>query len=255
MEFTAGRTILYKRDDFCHQCSKENIELLLCGRCRYAYYCSKECQITNWKNLHKVQCNIHSEFNPYEAADKILNMEKVKDAFKIYSRFSPRIQINGKGEQVLTYFQLICVNLFGKGDEKRSGVYMIMKLGPMDFVRNVIHVHNHPKITQDNVQDAFIVRFSFYVRKDTETKNTGSYYFIDMVEKLAYAPEVTGKEAITSTRDIQDHAQIFGNVGIDSEFFDTITANNNKTEVICTDAEGYMFKHQCHPSLHYLFDK
>ncbi|KAK9820089.1 hypothetical protein WJX72_006020 [[Myrmecia] bisecta] len=29
--------------------------LLKCGRCKIVYYCSKECQKTNWK-IHKIYC-------------------------------------------------------------------------------------------------------------------------------------------------------------------------------------------------------
>lgn len=45
------RSILYKK---CVQCGQHN-NLLQCGRCECVYYCSKQCQKTNWK-IHKSIC-------------------------------------------------------------------------------------------------------------------------------------------------------------------------------------------------------
>lgn len=38
----------------CKQCG--NKSSLCCGRCGKAWYCSKECQVLHWKNVHKVKC-------------------------------------------------------------------------------------------------------------------------------------------------------------------------------------------------------
>ena len=40
----------------CANCYKESeTELLRCGKCRRVFYCSKECQLKDWK-LHKKMC-------------------------------------------------------------------------------------------------------------------------------------------------------------------------------------------------------
>lgn len=43
----------------CKNCNveKERSSLMVCGRCKYAQYCSKECQTANWK-IHSNDCDI-----------------------------------------------------------------------------------------------------------------------------------------------------------------------------------------------------
>lgn len=45
-----------RRCILCHFCKTERINLDKCGRCRKALYCSRECQISHWKD-HKLDCN------------------------------------------------------------------------------------------------------------------------------------------------------------------------------------------------------
>jgi tetratricopeptide (TPR) repeat protein len=39
----------------CHYCKKQDVKLMLCSRCKQAFYCSKECQLNHWKT-HKLFC-------------------------------------------------------------------------------------------------------------------------------------------------------------------------------------------------------
>jgi len=56
---TTGKTILNK---ICRHCSKSGLtaefqkSLMACSRCQQAYYCSKTCQIADWK-IHKKNCH------------------------------------------------------------------------------------------------------------------------------------------------------------------------------------------------------
>lgn len=45
----------------CHHIPCKNVgipkeDILICSRCRMYTYCSKECQVNDWKSLHKSQC-------------------------------------------------------------------------------------------------------------------------------------------------------------------------------------------------------
>jgi len=40
----------------CFRVETETIKFKICGRCRKATYCSKECQVKSWKALHKASC-------------------------------------------------------------------------------------------------------------------------------------------------------------------------------------------------------
>ncbi|KAF7372771.1 BZ3500-MvSof-1268-A1-R1-Chr4-3g07231 protein [Mycena sanguinolenta] len=53
--------------DTCRLAESETLkkQLLICGGCLVAKYCSKECQRTDWKNAHKNQCHL------YEAAKSL----------------------------------------------------------------------------------------------------------------------------------------------------------------------------------------
>ena len=43
-----------KQDDLCMSC-KENMAIVTCSACRFARYCSKDCQKNHWK-CHKPEC-------------------------------------------------------------------------------------------------------------------------------------------------------------------------------------------------------
>lgn len=54
--------ILNMNVEHCANCNKTANEqpdhrLSLCGRCKLVKYCSKECQITHWKKIHRAVCN------------------------------------------------------------------------------------------------------------------------------------------------------------------------------------------------------
>ena len=40
----------------CAHCGKEGAGELTCSRCKSASYCSKECQVADWKRGHKLSC-------------------------------------------------------------------------------------------------------------------------------------------------------------------------------------------------------
>jgi len=37
-------------------CTKKNMSLKMCGRCKVAAYCSRDCQVAHWKQGHKGEC-------------------------------------------------------------------------------------------------------------------------------------------------------------------------------------------------------
>ena len=43
----------------CHRRAAEDEEFKCCSRCKQAYYCSKDCQVNNWK-IHKANCKRHA---------------------------------------------------------------------------------------------------------------------------------------------------------------------------------------------------
>ena len=46
------------RMDMCFSCKKKDTKLQLCSNCKFITYCSKECQIEDWKERHKHECNL-----------------------------------------------------------------------------------------------------------------------------------------------------------------------------------------------------
>lgn len=48
-----------EKQSYCNACLKKT-KLLACSRCRQVYYCSKQCQVTNW-SLHKLECRYLQE--------------------------------------------------------------------------------------------------------------------------------------------------------------------------------------------------
>ena len=42
----------------CIQCKKSHPNPMRCARCHHVAYCSKACQATHWKNVHKAQCKL-----------------------------------------------------------------------------------------------------------------------------------------------------------------------------------------------------
>lgn len=44
----------------CFHCGRTTQQLLKCGKCKVACYCQKECQVTNWKNHHKSECELYA---------------------------------------------------------------------------------------------------------------------------------------------------------------------------------------------------
>jgi hypothetical protein len=38
-------------------------KLLCCGRCHLTFYCSKTCQLEDWRNGHKSSCKLATKTN------------------------------------------------------------------------------------------------------------------------------------------------------------------------------------------------
>ena len=51
------------KSNVCHFCWKQpsNGHLYRCGKCKFARYCSKECQSADWKQSHKIRCKAISK--------------------------------------------------------------------------------------------------------------------------------------------------------------------------------------------------
>jgi hypothetical protein len=48
-------------EEKCGACNKRDCALSLCARCKMVQYCSKECQVKDWKARHKLQCVRHQQ--------------------------------------------------------------------------------------------------------------------------------------------------------------------------------------------------
>lgn len=47
----------------CRNCDAKSNNLLLCSRCQLIYYCSKECQLEDWKSHKKDCCTVPNQKN------------------------------------------------------------------------------------------------------------------------------------------------------------------------------------------------
>lgn len=220
----------------CDWCEEDHIKLYSCANCRYSNYCSKDCQRNAWKSIHKHICSIYVTFNPYTEVDKLLDRKDVKDALNVYSRYSPRL-VEHNNNLFVMYFHLICVNTFG--NYKRSGVYTVLKLGSIEYMKDKIKYHKVPNISVDRLQDIFHIKISFYYREEIHPFPMGRYYFLDLVEKVAYVPEVNNSTAIRNKEYILNRCQIYGNVAIYENSHDIVTEIDShlKEPFVCIDTE------------------
>lgn len=46
---------MYRAAKSCVKCGKSDIKLKLCAKCKDLYYCSRECQVADWK-VHRDEC-------------------------------------------------------------------------------------------------------------------------------------------------------------------------------------------------------
>jgi hypothetical protein len=71
----------------CWACAKPedpqgDWKLLVCQRCRTAYYCSKECQRAAWKE-HKAECEPHVEFPAFgKEGGRIVDVRNATDSLR-----------------------------------------------------------------------------------------------------------------------------------------------------------------------------
>jgi len=72
----------------CSHCGKSNVGLQVCARCKMVQYCSKDCQVKDWKDGHKTMCK------PVEAANQIVVLEKSQtrktQTYNLGDRHRPR---------------------------------------------------------------------------------------------------------------------------------------------------------------------
>ncbi|ELT89338.1 hypothetical protein CAPTEDRAFT_178444 [Capitella teleta] len=75
----------------CQVCDKEENVLKRCTKCRCVFYCSRECQITDWSN-HKTACISCEPALPVNLLTVRLNCNKQKTSLVLnYSASSDRI--------------------------------------------------------------------------------------------------------------------------------------------------------------------
>lgn len=68
---------------FCSYCYEETCKPSVCGKCKHRKYCSRECQVSDWKNGHKHWCGkageIGADFSIREAECKGLGVFALRD--------------------------------------------------------------------------------------------------------------------------------------------------------------------------------
>lgn len=45
---------LAEQEKFCWECKAKDVDLLKCSVCKVAHYCSKQCQLSDWRNHCKI---------------------------------------------------------------------------------------------------------------------------------------------------------------------------------------------------------
>ena len=71
----------------CYYCKNENEKMKVCSKCRTAFYCTIECQKSDWKN-HKTRCNLRSmrltngNDMSYQEMEEEINIEIAKGISK-----------------------------------------------------------------------------------------------------------------------------------------------------------------------------
>ena len=78
----------------CRKCGNsnafDNVKLLACSRCKSAYYCSRECQLADWKQ-HKSRC-VAGKIIPSKASQQTLNNYLDQNYFRILGAFWEKMQ-------------------------------------------------------------------------------------------------------------------------------------------------------------------
>ncbi len=73
----------------CEKCGKKDKEMFLCSRCLYTSYCSKDCQINDWK-FHRTSCKTTKK----QAEDLVTKLMKGKNVCNFIHAIA--LQINDK---------------------------------------------------------------------------------------------------------------------------------------------------------------
>jgi hypothetical protein len=66
--------------DTCRQCGALDVKVLKCSQCMRVWYCSKECQRTDWTTRHREECVRYAE----ERVRSMLSEEEVSSKVKAY---------------------------------------------------------------------------------------------------------------------------------------------------------------------------
>ena len=45
---------------YCYEQKDRTTDLLVCGQCKTAMYCSRECQVAHWRQCHEEECSNHA---------------------------------------------------------------------------------------------------------------------------------------------------------------------------------------------------
>lgn len=55
----------------CHYCLKNLRQFVRCSVCRYFYYCSKECQTSDWNSYHQHECHFYTRRDLKEVLEEL----------------------------------------------------------------------------------------------------------------------------------------------------------------------------------------
>ncbi|XP_065830200.1 histone-lysine N-methyltransferase SMYD3-like isoform X2 [Oscarella lobularis] len=73
------------RSKLCHQCANSVQSLSRCSKCKFAYYCSKECQKKAW-SLHKLECQRIQNVSPRMPTESVRFLARLIDQGEIFKK-------------------------------------------------------------------------------------------------------------------------------------------------------------------------
>lgn len=162
----------------CYCCKKFTKEPKICSKCRYAVYCSNECQAMHWKE-HKVNCMSKTEdnskilklrqgFDSYLSENPSL-IDLVTAIFYGSERFTVQQQSTTVKINVVVIPQIILINSpWEKEDKKKyNATYVLQKTCTKDvFIKN--YKKEFPNLKTEDIPKYNIVEVTYY---DTSSDN------------------------------------------------------------------------------------